>query len=387
MMTRQSLINIPQAVVLALLLMMEGIFPAAMAGEVSGLYEAEVPVKSQGDAERNQALNTALVEVLIKVSGNRNVTSIASLQPVLSHPMGLVQQFRYRELPKFEDRETVQSEGNRVENPFTQVLRVSFDAQAINQALNDAGLPVWGRARPSTLLWLAVEDGNERYLLGVDDHPDIQELIRQEAHRRGVPVMIPLMDLEDQANLRFTDVWGNFQDVIVDASSRYQPEAVLVGRLYRQFDGLWQARWSLYLKDDRQQQWEISGDESRDIITAGIDGSADILSSKFSKIISEVDSGDIMIMITDVNSLEDYARTMKYLRSLDAVTQLQIEEVSASTVMLMVGIRSDRTELEQAIGFGSTLAPVSSLNDTTDNDLMTPQTLAAAQTLHYRLLR
>jgi len=382
------------ASVFCLTIMLYGVTPGVTAGEVSGLYEAEVPVKGQGDTERKRALNIALEEVLIKVSGNRNVISMDILKPVLSRPMGLVQQFRYRDLPSLEDQQPSQQHNTEVvADPFTQVLLVSFDAQAVNLALNNAGLPVWGRARPSTLVWLAIEDGNERYLLGGDSHPDVQELIKQEAQRRGIPVLIPLMDLEDQANLRFTDVWGNFQDVVIEASDRYQAEAILVGRLYRQSDDLWQARWSLYLKDgnlnDVSQFWDISADRSSDVIASGINGSADILSAKFSKIISEVESGAIMMLVSDINTLEDYARTMKYLNSLDPVTRLQVEEVSSSTVMFMLGIRSDHTELEQAIGFGSILAPVSpsAVIATMNEDFADSQTIATTQPLYYRLLQ
>ena len=387
------LIKIPQAMRLAALCLtmtIYGIAPDVIAGEVSGLYEAEVAVKGQGDAERNRALKEALAEVLIKVSGNRNVISMAALQQVLSRPMELAQQFRYRELPKVENQQDspFPQAAMGTQEPVKQVLWVSFDAQAVNQALNNAGLPVWGRARPSTLVWLAVEDDNERYLLGGDSHPDVQEQIRHEAQRRAVPVLIPLLDLEDQANLRFTDVWGNFQEVIVEASGRYQAEALWVGRVYRQFDNLWQARWSLYLEDDKQY-WEITADQPIDVIASGIDGLADALSAKFSKIISEMDFNTVKVLVTDVHTLEDYARIKKYLHSLDPVTQLQVEEVSTPTVMFMLGIRSDRAELEQAIGFGSTLAPVlpSDVNDSMNSDRAGPQALVAAQTLYYRLLR
>ena len=314
--------------------------------------------------------------------------SMPALKPVLSRPLALVQQFRYRALSKDENLQGIRSQGTDVTNdPYNQVLQVSFDPHAVNQTLNNAGLPVWGRARPATLIWLAVEDNNQRYLVGGDSHPEIQAMISNEAQRRGVPVLIPLLDLEDAANLRFTDVWGDFQDVIVDASNRYQAKAFLVGRLYRQTDGTWQGRWSLYLQNDNYH-WDMTAGQTRDVIASGIDGAADYLSSKFSRIISEVESGSVELSITGVNSLEDFARTMKYLHSLDPVAQLQIEKITSSTVMLLLGIRGDHTELEQAIGFGSTLAAISPEADPSIvNDHADTHTSANTKTLYYRLLQ
>ena len=365
--------------------------PAVFATEVSGLYEAEVPVASQREGERNRALKDALIEVLIKVSGHRDINSAGALAPTLSNPMGLVQQFQYHELPPVDGRQSQADRGAK--DQFTQVLSVSFDAQAVNQALNNAGLPVWGRARPSTLVWLAIEDKGERYLLGGDVHPEVQDVLKQEAQRRGVPVLIPLLDLEDESALRFADVWGGFQDVILDASRRYQAEAILVGKVYREFDNQWQARWSLYIKDD-SQQWDATADQTMNILAAGIDGAADTLSARFSKIISETEYGDVRVLVTDVQSLEDYARAMKYLRSLDPVTRLQVEKVASSTVTFVVGIRSDRADLEQTIGFGSILSPVApgavpeqTGNDHPDSAAPGSQTMVTSHTLFYRLLK
>ncbi len=357
----------------------------AVAGEVSGLYEAEVPVRNQGDAERDRAISTALDDVLVKVSGRRDATAIQALETVLSHPIKLVQQFRYREMPVAENTRTPDNEV--AGNAFTQLLVVSFDPQAVNQALYSAGMPVWGRARPATLVWLAIEDENKRYLLGGDGHPQIQQRIRDLAQQRGVPVLIPLLDLEDQSNLSFTDVWGNFQDVIERASARYQAEAILVGRLFHHTDGTWQARWTLYMKDDRQY-WEMNADQLDNVLGSGIEGSTDILSAKFSKIITTAGSGTILISITDVDTVEDYARTIKYLRSLDTVTKLQIEEVSTSSLVVSLGIRSDPTELVQSIRFGSTLAPLPPpVTDDSGSVAGDAGTLASARTMYYRLLQ
>jgi hypothetical protein len=95
-----------------------------------------------------------------------------------------------------------------------------------------------------------------------------------------------------------------------------------------------------------------------------------------------------MISIKDVKTVEDYARTIKYLRSLDTVTNVQVEEVSTSSLVLSLGIRSDPTELVQSIRFGSTLAPLPpAVTDDSGNVAGDVGTMASARTMYYRLLR
>ena len=69
---------------------------SAPAVEVTGLYEAEVPVTSQSAAERVAAIHTALEEVLVKVSGNAEVLQRPELKSLLDQAEQWVQRYQYR---------------------------------------------------------------------------------------------------------------------------------------------------------------------------------------------------------------------------------------------------------------------------------------------------
>ena len=45
--------------------------------------------------------------------------------------------------------------------------------------------------------------------------------LRARAAYRGMPLQLPLMDLEDQAGLTPADVWSGYQPGIRQASARY----------------------------------------------------------------------------------------------------------------------------------------------------------------------
>ncbi len=56
----------------------------ARAGEVDGLYEAQVPVTGQREAERLEAVRTAFQFVLVKVTGDRRAAR--TVPPVRTLP-------------------------------------------------------------------------------------------------------------------------------------------------------------------------------------------------------------------------------------------------------------------------------------------------------------
>ncbi|MFV2057155.1 MAG: DUF2066 domain-containing protein, partial [Thiohalomonadales bacterium] len=175
---------------------------------VEGLYESEVIVANQGRQARKSAMSTALAEVFAKVSGKPEAVNEPGLAQAIASPDLYVQQYRYKKL-----RNNPNAASSR-----QIIVWFQFDEKAINSVLRQNAIAVWGKTRPATLVWLAVEDGSGRYLIGGESLADLQAMLETEARRYGVKLIIPLLDLEDQMKLKFADVWGNFQDAIANAS-------------------------------------------------------------------------------------------------------------------------------------------------------------------------
>lgn len=339
-----------------------------VAGQALALYEAEVPVSGQQDRERNRALRAAFEQVLVKVTGRRDTAGNAAVEAALRQPMGYVQQFFY--LPLTDDPEA--AAGLR-EAGHTEMLSVRFDENAVNRLLQQAGVPQWGRTRPVTLLWLAVEDRGERWLLGGEGQPGTRQVIEDGARSRGLPVLFPLMDLEDRRQLHYTDVWGNFQDAILAASARYRPGAVLVGRLWRDDGDGWQVRWSLY-HDGNVDHWQGTSNDRDDMLVLGADGAADRLATRHARVISLTDRNRVEVVVTGIGGVAAYERTLRYLGGLDPVSQVQVVQIDADRVRFRLDLDDDRAGLVRIIELGSTLAPVPGASG------------ADARELSYRLL-
>lgn len=343
------------------------------AGKVGDLYQSSVPVVRQDTNERTAAIATALVKVLIKVTGEARLEGRPEVRELLGGASGFVQQYRYEKRTQpspLPDQAPVE----------TLYLHVQFDSNAINEALRKRGLPVWGDVRPSTLIWLAVEQGAQRYLVTADSEPEIVDSLREASTQRGIPVLLPLLDLEDQAALSVADVWGNFRTSVLKASARYQPDAVLVGRIYRQGDGLWEAAWAFY-HDGRASNWISAGAFSSQVLTQGLDGAADLLAARFAPIGLALSGGDFLLRVEAVDSLEDYARLHRYLSALQPIQALTPDRITAGEAQFRVTLAGDYRILQQVIGLGNQLQPMAAAGDSAT----VAQT--SLPTLRYRLVQ
>lgn len=335
----------------------------ARAELVRGLYEAEVPVTEQSAGERRGALTAALAMVLVKVSGNRAIATDPAVADALLKPARFVQQYRYRVVePPAEPQGGPgpvenRSGGPAGEPPESQlILSVRFDATAVNELLRTAGQRIWGEARPTTLVWLAVEEGGRRRLVGASDKGPVTAALKERAAQRGLPLHLPLLDLQDQLRLEPVDVWGGFRDPILAASTRYQSQAVLVGRLSQDTPGMYQVQWSLYLGRETLR-WESAGSVLEAVLGVGVDGAADVLSQRFAQTYTATGGATLAVQVRDITSLDGYARAMDYLRELNGVKGVQVVMVSPGSVSFRLELTGERQAVIQAISLGDTLVP------------------------------
>lgn len=342
---------------------------AGTAAEVSGLYETELQVFSQKRSERAKAMLAGLAEVLVKVSGRRDAAQVKGVAQAIRHPARFLQQYRYRALPD-EQREQALQEAklDGVSGAEPQMVVFRFDRAAVDKLLRDNGLSVWGSTRPSTLAWVAVQDGGQRYLLGSDSPQPARELLTREAHRRGLALLLPLMDLRDQQALPFADVWGGFRDPILRASARYRSESVLVGRMYRTAGGDWQAQWTL-LESGQTQSWSAAGALPVEVIDEGVSGAIEVLASRYAPVAGE-QTGLLPVTIVDVHTLRDYARVSRYLESLQQVEHVQVARVEADQVTFELDAKGGAAAIAQTIALGNVLQQYQRMPSESDGQLM-----------------
>jgi hypothetical protein len=314
---------------------------------VNGLYEAEEVVHSQSHSQRNQAMSNALLRVFQKVSGRSKLQSLPAIANALSHPDRFLQQYLYRGIN--EAKYPVPNAG-----PRSQLVWFRFDERAVNRLLRSNDISVWGRTRPATLVWLAVEENGQRYMVGSDSQEELLGLLKYTAQRQGMALVLPLLDLEDQRALNFADLWGNFQDSIMNASKRYQPDAVLVGRLTLTSADSWDARWTLY-DSGRNLSWEGRDADPTVVLSAGMAGTMEALANHYNQMPDNGSPSAVYLAVTGVDSLKDFARVSKYLNSLEVVKDVKPATIRKDSARFRLDIRGTAESLAQTIKLGSVL--------------------------------
>jgi len=315
----------------------------AQAVVVSGLYEAEVPVSAQSAGSRKKNMAAVLRVVLIKLTGDRYVPSRNGVTELLFNADQYVQQFEYR---------TKEIKGSK-----QLYLWARFNSASLDKVLREAAIPVWGRERPSTLVWLAVSDASGRRLSGLSDISGYVEKMEVQAKNRGIVLVLPLLDLEDTNQLQVSDIWGSFEEPLLAASRRYNANVVLTGRLEAISPELWEAHWVAYI-DEHAFTWVTQGNLAETVIIEGVDGLADTLAERYGQAGTYSQSGEIEILVNDITGYNQYSKVLNYLESLNSVTKVEVKEVTQDSVIYLLTTQADVSVISRAVDLGQTLQQI-----------------------------
>ncbi|MCP1674964.1 hypothetical protein J2T57_002102 [Natronocella acetinitrilica] len=312
---------------------------------VPGLYDARVQVESQADDERRRATREGLEQVVVRMTGQREVLGDESVRDLVRGADRYVQQFG------FETRET--DDGDQLE------LRLRFDGQALQRALAEREISVWVEAdRPRVLIWLAIDRAGDRELVGGDTALDVQQLVRDGARDAGLPVLMPLQDLEDRQRLSSSDVWGGFRGPILEASARYRAEVVLVGRLDRrgqEFAGRW-----LLFRDGETQEWSATDEELDAVLAAGTSGAAERLARALGRRPGERVVGDFTLQVDGLQGLADFTYVHRLLGETRGVGGVDVLRADGETLYLRIRLEGDSDRFIRDVEQGGRLERVRS---------------------------
>ncbi|UAA40333.1 DUF2066 domain-containing protein [Paraneptunicella aestuarii] len=330
------------------------LFATGVAADVvTGLYEARVPVSSQSNSAQQIAIQQAFGQVLIKVSGTKAILDSDDIKDDIKRARQYVRQYQF------------ENENNEL------YLVASYEPEKVDNLIRNSNFPIWGSYRPATLIWLAEESENlERQLYSEHTETELKSAIQKGVKRRGLSLVFPVLDLSDLNQAGLYDVWGQFTDNIVAASSRYNVEAVMSARVYPEQNldsGFvesnavlagsseavlettqsqeppeqpvqigesvapkpthtgWQSDW-LILQNGEFKSGTLRNDDKQALAQELMDILADKLASQYA--VKSVSGGNgnaqAVITIRNLDSLTAYVQATRYFESLSAVTSAQL---------------------------------------------------------------
>lgn len=342
--------------------------PAGFAVEVEGLYQATITVESRNnEAERRRAFSEAMREVLTKVSGLSEIINSSSVRRALNNPEPYVESWRAQA-----NLVPVNAEAQVSELREVIAIEVNFYESEIQRLLDENNMPIWPANRPETLIWMVVQDElSERQIINNNSPENAARItaLQKVADARGLPLLFPLLDLEDQLRLNVNSLWDLDEAAILNASQRYQAESILALRIYRSLSGEVLAKSLYFFRDNvfSYEEFELS----EDFISGSINLASDELSQYFSVLISGTDNNVIINMqIDDIDSPEDYAALLTYLNTLEGVNSFQLTRVTGSSLYLEMLTGGQLRQLVETIALQPNLLEVSELNRVGDDVAM-----------------
>jgi len=278
-------------------------------GDVA-LYQAAVPLKSTSEADRAAAFGEALKIAAVRASGRRDAGEAAVIAAAAADPTRYVQQYS---------------------TTTDRMLKVGFDGRAMEQLLQQAGLPLWPSERPTTtvLLFVPAIAGGTRAVTAADRPPERME-VERAAQVRGVPVAWPTETVDAGA-------------ARTRATSAGVAGAVLLGTAQPGgFD---------WIFGHAGQSARGQGGPA-----AGLGLAADSLAARYAPG-STRGLNTVSVRIGGLEGVRSYAALTTYLDSLSLVRSVSLRELSGSTALLDLGVRGDLELLRRIFALDGRLAP------------------------------
>jgi hypothetical protein len=280
---------------------------AALAADGESLYQATVPLRGTGEADRAAAFGEALKIAVVRASGRADAARAPRVAAAAADPSGYVQQ--YSTTP---DR----------------LLKVGFDARAMDQLLQQAGLPWWPAERPPLTVYLFTPTvaGGARALTATDRVPERIEVERL-AQARGVPLAWPVGAIDpatararlgsDRAALLGIGASGNYEWVFAHAGQTLRTEGGVAG---------------------------------------AVTLAADALAARYAPA-STRSSSAVLLRVGGLADVRDYAALTRYLEQLSLVRELSVRQLQRDSIQFELQVRGDADLLRRIFALEDRLVP------------------------------
>ncbi|MCF6192707.1 MAG: DUF2066 domain-containing protein [Kangiellaceae bacterium] len=334
-----------------------GFVSSSKAVEVADLYLVKWPVTDQNKTTRKRAVLAGFKEVLVRISGSQQILRDGGVQQAYRKVTSYLQRLQYIH----------QNDANE-EYPY--LISLYFEPRLIDALIRDAKLPLWGSSRPLTVLWLAVETDNERQIVSASSNTRVSvnagqkagksaqlfEIIESNATRRGLPLITPLMDLEDELVVSPSDVWGRFSLTINQASQRYFADSVLIGRM-QQLGEQWRAQFT-YINQGKELAFVLMANSQELLIADLTDKLAELLCNKYCVVEQVGETNEVMLHLSGINNFVEYKAAEEYLENLSALRKLYLIGIAQHTLKIKVSLLGDLESLIKGISLGNQMSVV-----------------------------
>lgn len=298
------------------------------------LYTLNQLVIDQSLGLRQQATAKGLATTLVKVTGRQDILENPWVKEAFTQSTTYLKQYSYSSTD-----ETITLAGSEL--PASRLL-LQYSPLAIQRLLQSAQLPTWPENRPEVLLWVASDQQGKRLL----DAQTVEALaIKEAGDLRGLPIVMPSLDLLDRQTLPATRLWAMDEGAIGEASIRYGADGVLAGRLTQVTPDQWKA--TFLLMDKRERHYFTAEDASvQRVAQRIIDQVAYYFAGRDAIVVNdERTAQSLMVAIENIHTFEDYAGLVNYLDNVPFIAGTTVTRVDGSQVILQLAYNGSAEKL------------------------------------------
>ncbi len=330
--------------VLVLLIGMSSLQPLH-AVVVEDLYTIELPIADQTTSLRLEAFAEAFKLIVIKVSGSDDALRSPAFKRPMQSSARYVKQFRYF------NRKDANAEGFDSGQLF---LKIDFNQLLIEGLLRENNFPIWGRERPGSLLVISYDVNETIRLVSADTTPEIVALIDEAAIRLGLPLLLPLMDLEDIALVKITDIVSRQYEGIEIMADRYAPDALVIGQIVGRSGEGWSGDWEVRF-EDQIFKWVYKGSSRQNVVDQGVKHLARVLALEYSLEDHRRVEENLYLSVSSLNEFNNLISVQKYLESMAVVDSVRVSLISADEVTFKIKLRNRSEDFQRLIELGDVL--------------------------------
>ncbi len=217
------------------------------------LYTIEQPIKGAGTQLSDSDIDEALKTLLVKLSGDKEVR----FNPEIDRQV------------RVQAKRNILSQYQVIEIEGVLLHKMTFNATLVERLLNSLNIKIWRAPRPTTLIWVALEDlRKNRVILNEQSKVyNLQNLIKQLKNERGIEFLFPLLSLEERLNVKPSQFWSHNDDNIIETAKTYQSNQVAVIAIRKQVVNF-KLDWRLYTN---QGSLVASGEATDISVVSGIE--------------------------------------------------------------------------------------------------------------------
>ncbi|MFT7224216.1 MAG: hypothetical protein ACI82Z_001769 [Cellvibrionaceae bacterium] len=320
---------------------------SALAERTVDLFTVEALVVNQSEEARRKVASSALETIFVRLSGTKTVLEHPLVRRAVNNTSRYLYEFRYQST-----EETITILGE--EQPANSLL-MRFSQTPLENILKQAQLPLWSENRPEVLLWTAVQSDFEK---AYDTEQGlVEKSLRAAAEDRGLPILRPILDLQDRSALPAPLLWALDDSSILAAASRYPFDGVLAGRFRRDSSG-WVLN-ALLLHNERTFYFNSRGERldevSRDVVNKVTDYFANIYA-----VVPGTNTSDnqMVIQVNNVTNFSDYRQLLDYLDSLSLVQSSSLSRVNYPHLQVKIELNDELDKLLSILALNQKLVQV-----------------------------